>query len=191
MQLFEYGVVLVFLMSLVAVARFRKYLSAEDASSYNHVVLGLGILAIASLAQVYHSLGIFSRVPFLSEPPFFRLAFWIGIITGLALLIDGVTSWVPLSRSYRKYNKERIDKLEFIKRIEQLVRVENRAPVIFSTSLEYMATYYDLNGGAAYMLSCLDAETLPERATETSSDQVLHERRRLVKTSADGLIKLA
>lgn len=153
MQLFEYGVALVFLMSLIAVARFKKYLSAEDASSYNHVVMGLGILAMASLAQVYNSLGVFSGVPFLSEEPFFRLAFWIGIITGLALLIDGVTGWVPLSRSYRKYNKERIDKLEFIKRIEQLVRVESRARVILGTSLEYMMTAYGLDGGAVYMLS--------------------------------------
>lgn len=153
MQLFEYGVALVFLMSLIAVARFQKYLSAEDKGSYNHVVMGLGILAIASLAQVYYGLGVFSRVPFLSEQPFFKLVFWIGMITGLAFLIEGVTSWVPLSRSYRKYNKDRIDRLEFIKKIEQLVRVESRAPVIFGTSLEYMTDGYNLDGGAAYLLS--------------------------------------
>lgn len=153
MQLFEYGVAVVFLMALIAVARFKKYLTAEDTGSYNHVVMGLGILAIASLAQVYNGLGVFSRVPFLSEQPFFKLVFWIGIITGLAFLIDGVTNWVPLSRSYRQHNKERIDRLECIKKIEQLVRVESRAPVVFGTSLEYMVSGYDLEGGAAYLLS--------------------------------------
>ncbi len=153
MHLFDLAVALIFLFSLIAVSRFRRYLSGEDKESYNHVVCGLMILAAMSLAQVYSNMGLFSRTPFISDPLFFRLIFWIGIITGLSFLISGVTTWVPLSRSYRKYNKNKIERLEFIKKVEQLVRVEHRLPVVFEKTLQYMATGYPLGRGAAYLYS--------------------------------------
>ena len=107
MHLFDFAGAVVFLLALIAVSRFSRYITAQDREAYNHVVTGLVILAIISLSKIYSDAGLFSRAPFVSEPLFFQLLFWIGIITGLAFLISGVTNWVPLSRSYRKYNRDR------------------------------------------------------------------------------------
>ncbi len=153
MQIFDFVVALVFLLALIAVSRLKRFLTTEDKESYRNVVSGLTILAVISLARVYSGLGLLQNIPFLSDPLFFRLIFWIGIITGLTFLISGVTSWVPLSRSYRKYNRERIEKLEFIKKVEQLLRVETRLPNILETTLEHMIAGYRLAGGAAYLYS--------------------------------------
>ncbi|UCE23986.1 MAG: GAF domain-containing protein [Candidatus Zixiibacteriota bacterium] len=151
MQIFDFVVALIFLLALIAVSRFRRYLTAEDRESYRHIVSGLTILAVVSLAKIYSGLGLLRPVPFLSDLLFFRLIFWIGIITGLTFLISGVTSWVPLSRSYRKYNRERIEKLEFIKKVEQLLRVETRLPHILENALDHMVNGYRLAGGAVYV----------------------------------------
>jgi DMSO/TMAO reductase YedYZ heme-binding membrane subunit len=134
-HIFDFAVASFFLLSLIAVSRFRQHLTADDKDSYRNVVAGLALLATVSLANVYSGLGLLVRIPFLSEPLFFRLLFWIGMITGLTFLISGATSWVPLSRSYRQYNKERIDRLELLKKVEQLLRVESRLPVILRKTL--------------------------------------------------------
>ncbi len=166
MQLFDIIVALIFLCSLVAISRFSQYLTAEDRQSYNHTALGLSILAVVSLIQIYNGLGVLRAVPFVSDPLFFKLAYCIGIITGLTFLISGVTSWVPLSRSYRMYSKDKIRKLELIKKTEQLARVENRLPVIFQKTLEQMLGSYTLAKGAAFIYShrksqlvCVSPET--------------------------------
>ncbi|MEE8578173.1 MAG: hypothetical protein V3T31_13045, partial [candidate division Zixibacteria bacterium] len=187
MQFFDLTVALIFLFSLIAVSRFRRYLSGEDKQSYNHVVCGLMILAAMSLAQIYSSMGLFSRTPFVSDPLFFRLIFWIGVITGLSFLISGVTTWVPLSRSYRKYNKNKIERLEFIKKVEQLVRVEHRLQVILEKTLQHMASGYPLARGAVYLYStkrretvCIDAfdrdgaDTEPLRNVVIDSESIGH-----------------
>ena len=132
-------------------------------------------------------MGLFSRTPFVSDPLFFRLIFWIGVITGLSFLISGVTTWVPLSRSYRKYNKNKIVRLEFIKKVEQLVRVEHRLPVILEKTLQHMANGYPLARGAVYLYStkrretvCIDAfdrdgnETKPLREVVIDSESIGH-----------------
>ncbi len=153
MHLFDFAGAVVFLLALIAISRFRKYITAQDREAYNHVVTGLVILAAVSLSKIYSDSGLFGQTPFVSEPLFFKLLFWIGMITGLVFLISGVTNWVPLSRSYRKYNQERIQKLEFIKKVEQLLRVERRLPVVLNNALGHMIASYDLNGGAVYMYS--------------------------------------
>ncbi|MEW6412957.1 MAG: GAF domain-containing protein [Candidatus Zixiibacteriota bacterium] len=153
MQLFDIIVAMIFLCSLVAVSRFRQHLTAEDRQSYNHIAFGLSILAMISLVQIYKGLGVFASVPFISDPLFFKLAYCIGVMTGLTFLINGVTTWVPLSRSYRMFNREKIRKLELIKKTEQLARVENRLPVVFKKTLEQMLSAHDLTKGAVFAYS--------------------------------------
>jgi len=153
LQMIDLVVSLFFLSALVLVARFKKQLSEEGKESYRFISAGLVILALVELSQVYDKTGLFNTLPFVSEPLFYQLVFWIGVITGLTFLVSGISHWLPLSRTYRKYNRSRLKSLEFLKRVEQLVGVERRLPVILSQSLQYMVEHYSFLAGAVYIYS--------------------------------------
>lgn len=148
-----YVIALFFLFSLYIVVKFKKKLPVQNREGYNSIVVGLTILTLITLANIYYHIGFFKNFPFVSEAVFFRLIYWIGVIFGITILINGVTNWLPLSRSYLNYNKTKIQHLELIKKIEQIIRVETRVAVVFQKSLEYMVELYGLQKGAVYVFS--------------------------------------
>ncbi len=142
-----------FLSALVLVARCRTQLSGESREGYRYISAGLVILTLMAVSSLYSKIGVFCSIPFLSDPVFYRLIFWIGTITGLTMLVSGMSRWLLLSRDYRKFDREKWRRLDFIKRVEQLVGVERRLPVILSKTLQYAAEHFDLRSGAVYIYS--------------------------------------
>lgn len=152
-QMIDLVVPLFFLSGLILIARFKKQLSGEDKGGYRYISAGLLILTLVALSRVYSKIGVFNTVPFVSEPLFYDLVFWIGIITGLTFLISGISNWLPLSQTYGKYNRMQIRRFDLIKRVVQLVGVERRLAVILSKALQYMVEHYGFLKGAAYLYS--------------------------------------
>lgn len=142
---------LFFLCALMLVARFKRQLSSESREGYRSISGGLVILTLMILSNVYSQMGIFDTLPFVSEPLFYQLIFWIGIITGLTFLISGVAHWLPSSHSYRRFDSTPVRRLEFIKKVAQLVGVERRLPVILSQTLQYMVEHFGFLKGAVYV----------------------------------------
>jgi transcriptional regulator with GAF, ATPase, and Fis domain len=144
---------LFFLCALMLVARFKRQLSSENREGYRSISGGLVILTLMILSNVYQQMGIFDTLPFVSEPLFYQLFFWIGIITGLTFLISGMAHWLPLSHSYRRLDSAPVRRLEFIKKVSQLVGVEKRLPVILSQTLQYMVEHFGFLKGAVYVFA--------------------------------------
>ena len=142
-----------FLLSLLLVMRFRNQISREGRQSYNYICAGLTILLLVAIARIYNNVGLFGSIPFLSEPVFYQLIIWIAVMTGATLVISGVSTWLPISRSYRKYNKTKIDHLEFLKRVEQFVGVESRIDIVLSTTLAYIVQDFSFKQGIAFKYS--------------------------------------
>jgi GAF domain-containing protein len=139
---------LFFVFALILVLKSKKHIWGDSTEAYTNISGGLAILAVATLTRVYHDLGMFGRVPFLSEDMFFEIAAWIGTITGAAFLVSGVSNWLPLARQNRRYNKQRIVRLELLRKVEQLVGVETRLDTILSTTLQYMVEHFSFAYGA-------------------------------------------
>lgn len=153
LQTVDLVVMVFFLSALVLVARSRKQLSSESKESYRYISTGMVVLTLMELSRLFSIIGAFSSIPFISDPVFYRLIFWIGIITGLTMLVNGVSRWLPLARSNRELEHMRLRRLDLIKRVEQLIAVENRMPVILSKVLDYMVKHYELKNGAIYIYS--------------------------------------
>ncbi|MBN1213714.1 MAG: hypothetical protein JXA92_14165 [candidate division Zixibacteria bacterium] len=150
-----------FLLALILVARFKKQISSVDKSSYRYLSGGIVILTFMSLARVYSNLGFFKEIPFLSEPLFYQLVSWIGVITGITFVISGVSSWLPLAQNFKKDNVEKVRQLDFIKKIEQLVNFESRADKIFESALDYMVEHFEMKRGLAFKLSPSRGQLFP------------------------------
>ena len=150
---FDFGAVLFLVAAMVLISRLQDVISSEDKDGYRYMSGGIALLAVVSLLNLHFNMGMLSGIPFLSDPLSFRLIAWIGIISGTILLASGISTWLPLSQTYRKYNRQRIHRLELIKKVGQLIKVESRLPAILSRTLEHMVSDYELSFGAVYLYS--------------------------------------
>lgn len=149
----DWMIAVFFLMALVLVRGFKAQIKADSTDSYDNIAGGLTILALTAVARLYSALGMFEGVPFLSETVFFDLAYWICVITGSTFIISGVANWLPLARYHRQYNRSRIEHLDLLRKVQQLVGVETRLDAVLATSLQYMTDQMSFVAGAVFKCS--------------------------------------
>ncbi len=153
MPVHDYVITFALFISLAAVAARRKQLIGIHGEGYRNIAAGLVILNFASLLRIYYEQAMLVSIPFLAEPLFFRLTYWTFVLTGATLLVSGMSSWLPIARKSRQFNFERVQRLELLKQLRQLVRVESRIPVVLEKSLAHMISDYQLQCGQVYAIS--------------------------------------
>ena len=153
MDMRDSAILTFFLLALVAILKLRVQIRSYSVESYRNIAGGLSILALAAIARVFHGMGAFESVPFLSEAFFYDLALMITAITGAAMLVTGVASWLPIARKHFRYGETRLRRLELLRHVEQLVGVENRLNFVLERTLSYMVSHFQLIGGAVFKYS--------------------------------------
>ena len=156
LQLADWIVPLMFLLALVLLLKFRPALILISRESYYCVSGGVATLALVSVARVYYLNGLFAYVPFLSEPLFYRVVSWIGIITGTVLVANGMSTWLPIARLWRLTAKTEARYSVFVQKIERLTQVESRADRLISLALTVMFEHFRLSRGVALRYSRRD-----------------------------------
>ena len=154
----DWSVVVFFLIVLIALRSRGDRIAAKDPESYRGLVFGLAILTLMALARVYHSVGLLDGIPFVSEPLFFDLIYWTGVICGSTLMIAGVGNWLPRAREIRRYNRRRVRNLELLLKVEQLVGVRTSLDATLVSTAGLMLRQLDLESGAVFKRSCSSAE---------------------------------
>jgi len=86
---------IVFVVLLLMLSRIKDKTFENNRESYKYTISGISALLFVSILRLLKDQAIFSSVPFLSEPVYLDLAEAIGIVTGIALLIAGVSFWLP------------------------------------------------------------------------------------------------
>ena len=142
-----------FLVSLILFRQFEKPIKAETAEGYRRLAGGLALLSLTALARLYQGIGMFQQVPFLSETVFFDLVYWVMVIAGGSMIVSGAAYWLPLARQNRQSSQDKITRLDLMKRIEQLIGVENRLDTILTHALQYMKEASNLGSGVVLKFS--------------------------------------
>lgn len=154
-----WALALVFILALVLIARLKSLICSISRPSYKNLSWGLVLLALFSLARVYHGLGTMAQIPFLSEATFFQVIYGIGMISGAIFVLSGVSEFLPLSNKHRQYDEATMARIELIKRVEQLVGVENRLDNLLESTLSHIVESFDFGYGAVFKFSSRAAET--------------------------------
>jgi len=181
LQLAEWTVPLIFLLALVLLLKFRPALTSMSRESYNCVSAGVATLALVSVARVYYLNGLFAYIPFVSEPLFYRVVSWIGIITGTVLIANGMSTWLPIARLWRQTARTEAQYSGFVQKIERLTQVESRADRLISLALTVIFEHFRLSRGVALRFSrrankfdltgCIpDTFCIPESFAHTTLD---------------------
>lgn len=138
--LLDYGIPLTLVAVLAALIRFRQIMIELDEHGYHFITSGLGFLALAVVLRLYHQADMLVRMPFLSEPMFYRLLFWSAITAGTGLLAGGLASHLPAIRTVRREVNRKLAGLELIRTIERLSLVEPRSDVLIQSSLGHISS---------------------------------------------------
>jgi len=170
--LVDFSISLFFLTALIFTAKSKTHISEGNSETYKYISSGLVILTLAAVSHLGFYQGLFNSIPFLSEELFYSLTYWIMNITGIILLAYGITNWLPLNNSLRKYNKIHFRHLSLLKDIEQLIAVEKRPDIIFKKSINHMVEHFDAIRGAVYMCSSVDSKMVFLGGAGTDSDQL-------------------
>jgi len=94
---------LIFILLTIFLMRIKEKAFPGNRESYRYTIAGIIILFFASVIRLADHQNMFESCPFLSEPIYCALAEVIAIVTGIALMIAGVSVWLP-----RRHKKARI-----------------------------------------------------------------------------------
>ena len=157
LPLAELVIMLFFLSCLTILSRSRERMMAESRSSYLHMYAGLLVINLIALLRLSDKTGLAASIPFLSDAPFMQLTQTIGLVTGLVMLVSGVSDWLPLNRMLRDYGSQRVGRLELLKEVQQLISVEGRLPVVISSTLKNMVEHLPADKGICWQFASGDS----------------------------------
>ncbi len=162
----------VLLIPLLVAARYRRS-SIRHPESHRIIAAAVAVLAVSALLRTYHVLGLFARIDFLSNPIFFRLVFWLGVVTGTSLIAIALyRRYIDIGLNPQQRQSQR--RLEFMRKTEQLASVETRLPVLLRTTLNHVAHFFPIRFGAVFLYT--DRSRGPSLVSVTDSSTFSREK---------------
>jgi len=149
----EFITVIFYLMILILLSRIKNIIIKEDKRSYKYIAGGISLMTFISLMDVFYIHGFFNTTPFIATEIFFRISVWIGNIIGIAFLLNGLSNWLPISRTYRKITQENLVRFDIVKKIDQLLNVESRIYQVIKSTVKHVVNDFELDSGAVYLFS--------------------------------------
>ena len=144
---------ILFFMGLLAVYNLREIFIKYNKHSFIQISLGLATLSFSSsFAQIFVN-NLASEIAQFVNPLFFQMIYWIGIISGIALLVNGTSVWLPIYKKEKIIEQNNYKKIEIFKKIEQLIRFENRNNIILLQTLELILNQYNFEEVGCYLYS--------------------------------------
>ncbi|MBN2226573.1 MAG: GAF domain-containing protein [candidate division Zixibacteria bacterium] len=118
---------LTFVVLLGLLVRVRERVFRDNRESYRCTVGGLFSLGIVSVIQLVSHQELLHQVPLLSEPIYLEVIEIIGIITGITLLISGISVWIPGRRGNTETEKTSRSRVAIDDILLRLMRVDATA----------------------------------------------------------------
>jgi len=144
---------MVFVLLFIFLVRIKERTFIENRESYRYTTTGISVLFFVSLLRLLNHQGWFEAVPFLSESIYFDLSEAIGIITGIALMIAGVSIWLPVKRRTISQADNRAEKSQLVQEILFETIQTKEINNIFDRIPKLICQNFDFSGAAVYRLN--------------------------------------
>jgi GAF domain-containing protein len=142
-----------FLTAFVVVIKIERPMKQGQFSGLSGIGRGVAVLSAVSFLTMLNSFGLFDAMPFLSESTLFRLIVWIGVVSGLVLMLSAGISWRPTKMKSSAPGKAQLTGMEFVKKAQQLATLETNIPVLIERILTKTIESFEVQTAAAYLLS--------------------------------------
>ena len=171
----EFVTIIFFLAILILLSKIENIIIKEDSRSYKYIAGGISLMALMSLMDIFYMQGFFDTIPFMAAEIFFRVSVWIGNIIGIVFLLNGLSNWLPISRTYRRITQENLIRFDIVKKIDQLLNVESRIYQVIKSAVNHIVNDFELDSGAVYLFSQseLSVKLINTSNTTIDSENVL------------------
>jgi GAF domain-containing protein len=140
----------IFILFIILLVKIRERTFAENKVSYYYTFAGLSVLGFVALLQLAGHQNMLFAVPFLSEEMYRNLAEVTGIIVGIALLIGGVSYWLP-TRSKIGSTTTQKDLSDYpLKQIERILYNSSDSRLLLKRLIKSICRSFDFSGYAVY-----------------------------------------
>jgi len=164
----------IFALLLILLIKVKEKTFLDNKDSYQYTLGGMTALAIVSLVQLAGHQNLFFGVPFLSEPMYQELIEVIGIIAGVALMIAGVTLWLPAKKKRDNLEIERMKRYESFEKMQRFIETSEDMGRLFEILPELINHQFGIRSTAIFRLShmsrrfvCTNHSNLAENRKES------------------------
>jgi hypothetical protein len=109
---------MVFVLIFIFLLRIKDRAFVNNRESLRYTMSGIFFLFLTSVFRLLEHQGLFAAIPFLSENIYRDLTEAIGIVTGIALMISGVSIWLPQKKKREKDNEKYVRRSTAVRHIE-------------------------------------------------------------------------
>ena len=142
---------LVFLFLIIILLKVRRKIFADNCESYRYTLIGVSVLFVIALVRLFGHQDIFATVPFLSEPMGRDLTEAVGIITGIALMMAGVSIWLPVKRRREREDGKGNRYLPAAREIERTILETSDIPRLLELVPEMICGHFGFLSSALYV----------------------------------------
>lgn len=143
----------IFALLLILLIKVKEKTFIDNKDSYRYTLGGMTALAIISLVQLAAHQNLFFGVPFLSEPMYQELIEVIGIIAGVALMIAGITLWLPAKKKRDNLEIERMKRYESLEKVQRQIETSEDMGWLFEYLPELISHQFGVGSTAIFRLS--------------------------------------
>lgn len=141
-----------FVLLLVFLARIKDKAFVGNRESYRYTLSGIFVLFMVSLLRLLDHQDLFRSVPFFSEPVYQNLAEAIGIVTGIALMIAGVSVWLPIKKNKERDVDEKFRLYFAIQKIEDRIQETRDVNRLFESIPEMICGAFGFASSAVFRM---------------------------------------
>ena len=141
----------IFVILAILLMRIRDKAFVENRESYRYTAAGIFVLFLVSLVRMLNHQQLFASVPFLSEPVCQDLTEAIGIIAGIALMMAGVSIWLPVKKRRTSELEAEIERNSSVQNIEWEINGIEKVTRLFETVPQLICDKFGLTGSAVFM----------------------------------------
>ena len=143
----------IFIVTLLAVMRFRRSALASDRRAYHNMTIGLSLFIAFSMVQMGAHAGLFTGVPYLGDPLGQKMVEAAAIVGGLLFLMAGIGALLPsMIRGGEK--RQRLNKRYFcLKMITQTMGKNNNLDETYYAVAQFLTSYLGMARCSAHKYS--------------------------------------
>jgi len=165
---------LIFVILAVLLMRIKERAFLENKESYRYTASGIFVLFLTSMVRLLNHQEAFTSIPFLSEPVCQDLTEAIGIVAGIALMMAGVSIWLPIKKRRTSELESEIERFTSVQKLEWEINGIEKIERLFETIPQIICDRFGFTGAAVFMRRSGDERFLCRYTCNTYLSREFH-----------------
>ncbi len=158
-EIFNTGLALFFLVTLILIHYLRKKVDAHELSAYNRMANGAVVLAAMSVANLFVGSGMLDTIPVIGDRAVAGFILWVAAMVGTVMLVSGVSHWLPVSRLQKEALQRRTERMEVVNKMSRFLATDSRTDAVLSAAVRFIEQHLPYSRIAAFTISQRTGET--------------------------------